>query len=128
MTALNDHILAGIRLDARHGHEPRSEHEIPRLRQRYGLLPNQVRDAEQEGRRQRLAGMRCYCATCEVVESKVAPHETLRYQYAERRHAELEAAGIQGWHCRQEQIDKEIESGAALQAAPVRVIRTGGTA
>lgn len=128
MSLLDNDIIIRVRRDARHGSEPLSERAVQRLWEDHGMPKNVVREAEQEGRRQRRAGMRCYCAACEVVDTKVVPHETLRYRYAERRHAELEAAGVHSWSQRGEQIQREIDAGAALQAAPVRVIRTKGPA
>lgn len=120
--------LLRARMDARHGCPPVCQELLDDYCFGRDVTAAEIRAAEAEGRRMRAAGIRCMCPRCEVPETAVASNETLRCNYARRRHAELSAAGMADPEKRAAHIQHEIDSGAALQSAPVRVIRTGGAA
>lgn len=123
MSSIKEEMLVRVRLDARHGLPPLTRDVLAVFCHENALLPDEVRQAERDGRALLASGARCMCLTCEFAEA--ARHERLRTHYAARRHTQLEAMGIDCRPERQRLIQAEIDAGAALQAVPATITRTG---
>lgn len=125
MSTLPDPLI-GVRLDARHGLPPMAAGALRAFCHQNVTTAGAVRAAESLGRQDRADGVRCMCSYCEGASHDIGGRERLRQHYAARRHAELTAQGL-GLAERTRFIEEEINLGAAFQAGPVAVTRTGGT-
>lgn len=124
--SLANEALTRVRLDARHGIPPMDFSDLREFSAANCVTPDQVRAAEKEGRDLKASGARCLCSLCEANSNALGGRERLRQHYAARRHAELEAQGLD-YPERVRRIEEEINEGAAFQCASVTVTRTKGT-
>lgn len=123
MSSIKEEMLVRVRLDARHGLPPMTREGLAVFCGENAALPDEVRQAERDGRALLASGARCMCLNCEFTGA--IQHERLRTHYAARRHAQLQAVGIDCQAERQRLIQAEIDAGAALQAVPATITRTG---
>lgn len=117
--------IVRVRLDARHGIPPMSLRDLLAFCRENAVGADAVRAAEKEGLALRNAGQRCLCPYCEANSNTIGGKERLRQHYVARRHAQLQAEGIDSYESREQTIQQEINAGAAFQAGPVQVTRTG---
>jgi hypothetical protein len=122
------HSLIEARLGGRHGLNRTDTLKWLAKRGKFNPVEfRQLNEAFTEGDEARKSGYPCQCHACASLPPSMWERESIRIAYANRRRAELKAAGTPENEI-ERIVEREIDGGAALQQAPavIRKASAGG--